>query len=542
MVIKLQVRQIETLDTTLREGSQAKGIYFTVQDRIKIILKLDEIGVHIIEAGWPGANPVDSEVFRAIKDYRLLNAKIAAFGSTRRKNVKVTEDKSLNDIIKADVELATLFGKSWDLHVKYVLRTTLEENLRIIAESIEYLREHGIEVLFDAEHFFDGYKDNPDYALEVLKTAAEAKARTLVLADTNGGLLPHESYEIVKNIVSKFKNAQIGLHLHNDSGNAVANTIMGVLAGATHAQVTVNGLGERVGNADLCQVIPNLELKLGIKTLKTAGFPSEGLKKLVELSRTVYDSLGIEANPYQPYVGENAFAHKAGVHADAVIKISRAYEHIEPSAVGNQRTFAVSELSGRANIIAKAKNELGISLEKSDSRLLSALNEIKELETRGYSFDEAYATALLILLRHLGLYEEFFEVIEWRTVSEGHNLTAKAWSWIKLRAQGKEIIEAGEGVGPVHASDIALRKALIKAYPEIDRVKLINYKVILPGIAKHTASEVRVDITFTDGKRVWGTTATSPNIIDASIKALADGLSYFLQLERNKSLKQKAVN
>ena len=344
-------RYIEIFDTTLRDGSQSKDVYFSLQDKLRIIARLDDFGIPLIEIGWPGSNPKDKELFSYVKNLSLKQAKIVAFGSTRRANIKPEKDQNLNAIIDSNVSMAAIFGKSWDLHVTRILKTSLEENLSMVLSSIEYLRQHGLEVIFDAEHFFDGYKENREYALKVLKAAEEAGARTIVLCDTNGGCLPHEVYEITKQVVEKLKTP-VGLHCHNDTGNAVANSIQGVLAGALHVQGTINGIGERCGNADLCQIIPNLELKLGFKTSSQG---VDRLRKLVALSRYVYELAHLPPNPYQPFVGKNAFAHKGGVHVDAVLKIPRSYEHIPPELVGNQRQISLLKRRSLAYLLMKAR-------------------------------------------------------------------------------------------------------------------------------------------------------------------------------------------
>ncbi|UXD21585.1 alpha-isopropylmalate/homocitrate synthase family transferase [Ignicoccus pacificus DSM 13166] len=516
-------QKVEVLDTTLRDGAQAKGVSFDLQAKIRITLALDEIGVHFIEAGWPGSNPKDEEYFKEIRKYDLRNSELVAFTSTRRKNMKASQDPILQKVLDADTKWITVFGKSWDLHVTDVLKTTLEENLNMIYDTIKYLKENGRNVIFDAEHFFDGFKRNKEYALKVLKTAEEAGADRIVLADTNGGSLPHEVYNVVMEVKQHVKKP-LGLHMHNDSGCAVANTLMGVLAGASHVHVTVNGIGERTGNADLCVVVPNLELKMGIEALKNR----EGLKMLKSLSSLVYELAGIPPNPYQPYVGDNAFAHKAGVHVDAVLKNPVAYEHVPPESVGNARKVAVSELSGAANLVSWARKELGIMVDKREPAVRRALRRIKELENKGYSFDNATASALLILLEEMGLRGKTFEVKDWRVISEGKDLSgAKSWSVVKL-GNGEEYLEAGEGIGPVEAIDKALRKALTKVAPEASSVKLIDYRVHLPKASKHTESDVRVEITFSDGKEFWTTTAVSRNIIEASLKALVEGIEYYL--------------
>lgn len=524
-------KEVEVLDTTLRDGAQARGISFDLQAKIRIALELDKVGVHFIEAGWPGSNPKDELFFKEIKRYELRNSEIVAFTSTRRKGMKASEDPILQKVLDADTKWVTVFGKSWDLHVTDVLRTTLEENLNMVYDTIKYLKENGRNVIFDAEHFFDGFKANKEYALQVLKTAEEAGADRIVLADTNGGSLPHEVYEIVSEVREHVKKP-LGLHMHNDSGCAVANTLMGVLAGASHVHGTINGIGERTGNADLCVLIPNLELKMKIKALKNP----EGLKMLKRLSKLVYELAGLQPNPYQPYVGDNAFAHKAGVHVDAVLKNPKAYEHVPPESVGNVRKVTVSELSGAANLVSWAKQELGLVLDKKDPAVRRALKRIKELESKGYSFDNATASALLILLEELGIRPKFFEVEDWRVISEGGlEKETKSWSVVKV-SNGEAHVEAAEGVGPVEAIDKALRKALEKLAPEASNVRLIDYRVHLPKASKHTESDVRVEITFTDGKSFWTTTSVSRNIIEASLEALLQGIEYHLLKERLKKL------
>lgn len=526
--LKSLPREVEILDATLREGQQCRGVNFTLDARIRIARELDELGVHFIEAGWPAASPKDREVFKRLSEIGLKNSGVAAFTMTRRREVPAEKDPSLNEVIQCGVDIAVVVGKSWSLHVREVLKTTLEDNLNIVADSIQYLRDHGIEVIFDAEHFFDGYKEDPDYALSVLKAAEDAGARTLVLADTNGGCLPHEVAEIVAE-VRKRVGGPIGIHAHNDSGNAVANTLMAVLSGATHVQVTVNGIGERAGNADLCQIIPNLELKLGIRTVKSG---LEGLRKLTRLSNLVYELSGIPKNRYQPYVGEYAFAHKAGLHIDAIMKDRRAYEHVDPELVGNKRLLTVSDLSGRSALIASLSDLLGIELDKRSDELSKMLEEVKQLGLREISLDDATGTISLLFLKRFGKYEPKFEILEWASLAGGGRDGPKAYGLVKVRLGDKVRVEGGEGVGPVHAIDIALRKALEQEYPELRRVKLIDYWVILPEAERDTASLVRVFVKFTNGSETWTTTATSTNIIEASFDALIQGLDYYLQVKR----------
>ncbi|ALU11507.1 alpha-isopropylmalate/homocitrate synthase family transferase [Ignicoccus islandicus DSM 13165] len=526
--------EVEVLDTTLRDGAQAKDVSFDIQAKVRIALALDQIGVHFIEAGWPGSNPKDELFFKEIKRYTLENAEIVAFTSTRRKGLSASQDPILEKVLDADTKWVTVFGKSWDLHVTEVLNTTLEENLNMVYDTIKYLKENGRSVIFDAEHFFDGFKRNSEYAMEVLRTAIEAGADRIVLADTNGGMLPHEVYNVVRYVVEELPGVPIGVHMHNDSGCAVANTVMGVVAGASHVHVTVNGIGERTGNADLCAVVPNLELKLGVRALKNR----DGLKMLKQLSKLVYDLAGLKPNPYQPYVGDNAFAHKAGVHVDAILKNPVAYEHVPPESVGNRRSLAISELSGAANLIGWAKRELGLHLDKRDPAVRRALKRIKELENEGYSFDNAVASALLILLEELGLRGKAFRMLDWRVISEGNEGGSKSWGMVKV-GNGETYLEAEEGIGPVEAVEKALRKALKNVVPEVENVSLVDYRVHLPGVSKHTESDVRVEITFTDGKRLWTTTSVSRNIIEASLKALMEGIEYYVI--RNKLEKIRGV-
>ena len=520
-------REVEILDATLREGQQCRGVNFTLDARIRIARKLDELGVHFIEAGWPAASPKDREVFRKLSEIGLRNARVAAFTMTRRKDVPADKDPSLNEILECGVDVAVIVGKSWSLHVREVLKTTLEDNLDIVSDSIQYLRDHGLEVIFDAEHFFDGYKEDPEYALSVLRAAEEAGARTLVLADTNGGCLPHEVAEIVAEVRERVRRP-IGIHAHNDSGNAVANTIMAVISGATHVQTTVNGIGERTGNADLCQVIPNLELKLRIRTVKSG---LEGLKKLTSLSNMVYELSGLPRNRYQPYVGEYAFAHKAGIHIDAIMKNRRAYEHIDPELVGNKRLLTVSDLSGKSALIASLSELLGIELDKRSEELSTILEEVKQLGLREVSLDDATGTISLIFLKYFGRYAPKFEILEWVSLAGGGRDGPKAYGLVKVKVGDKIMVEGGEGVGPVHAIDVALRKALEQEYPELRKVKLVDYRVILPEAERDTASLVRVFIKFTNGFETWTTTATSTNIIEASFDALIQGLDYYLQMK-----------
>ncbi|GAB6943408.1 citramalate synthase [Vulcanisaeta sp. JCM 14467] len=496
------------------------GISFTLNDKVRIALMLDDLGVDYIEGGWPGSNPKDAEFFRVMRNYSLSHAKLAAFGMTRRKDVNTKDDPNLAAILDSGVGVAVLVGKSWILHVREVLRVSPEDNLDMVYDSIRYLRDHGLKVIFDAEHFYQGFKEDPDYALKVVKTAEEAGADTVVLADTNGAMLPHEVYEITGKVVKELKTV-VGVHMHNDSGCAVANTVMGVLAGARHVQGTINGLGERTGNADLVQVIPNLVLKLGFRVLRDVN----GLKKLKAVSRFVYEAAGLSPNPYQPYVGDYAFSHKAGLHVDGVSKVTRAYEHVDPELVGNTRRFVVSELAGSSNILVHLR-DLGINLSKDDQRLKRALEKIKVLENEGYSFDLAPASAILIVLREMGLFKDLLKVDYWKVVSDDDMHVAI----VKVNGE----LGVAEGVGPVHAIDKALRSVVSRLFPELNNVVLTDYRVILPGEVKNTESVVRVLMEFSDGKLRWRTVGVSRSIIAASVEALVDGLNYILMINHYK--------
>lgn len=518
------MRFVEIYDTTLRDGAQSKDVIFSLQDKLRITSRLDEFGVQYVEGGWPGSNPKDEEYFRRVKDLSLKNSQVVAFGSTRRCDVRPSEDANLNALLQSGVNTVTIFGKSWDLHVNSVLKTSLESNLDMVYDSVRYLKDHGLRVFFDAEHFYDGYRNNKDYALSVLRAAVEAGADLVVLCDTNGGTLPHTFSDITKAVVSSI-NAPVGVHCHNDAGVAVANSLLGVLAGACHVQGTINGIGERCGNADLVQIIPALELKMGIQTSR---LPRERLKSLKSLSLYVYEVLHMHPDPYQPYVGENAFAHKGGVHVDAVLKNRLAYEHISPEDVGNLRLFSVSELSGKANILAKAK-EFGIEVNKDDPVVNRLLAKIKELEYQGYQLEGADGTLYLLMSKELGLYKKLFSVLQWRTISESRDGGFSAESSIKVRVGEKEIFVISEGNGPVNAQDRALRKAMSELFPEINRIQLINYKVSIAEAAQGTASAVRTFIEFSDGQTNWITVGVSTNILEASKTALIDGYDYYLQ-------------
>lgn len=455
----------------------------------------------------------------------MKNSKIAAFGSTARVNIPLHLDQSLNSILESDVSVAVLFGKSWSLHVEKVLKCSLEDNLEIVYNSVKYLREHGLTVIFDAEHFFDGYLDNSDYALRVLKAAEEAGARTIVLADTNGGNIFTTIMRIVQNVKSQIKT-MIGIHTHNDSGLAVANTLAAVEAGARHIQGTINGLGERCGNADLVQILPTLILKMKYDALKTNLPREEKLKKLRSIATYIAEASSVPLSPYHPYIGEYAFSHKGGVHIDAVMKEKRAYEHIDPSLVGNLTRYVVSDQAGRAAILQEAL-EMGLKLSKDDPVITKALNEIKNMEAEGYRFDNATGTIRLTILKCLGYNVDKLKVVSWRTLVE-KGPTDRIEAVVTFQLNGDIVHGVGNGVGPVHALDLAIRNALLRRLPQLEAVKLVNYKVSVVDAANGTGAAVRVFIEFTDGERDWACTAYSRNILEASLKALVDGYTYKL--------------
>ena len=512
-------KSVEVLDTTLRDGAQTVNVSFTLNDKLRLAQVLDELGVDYIEGGWPGSNPKDEEFFNQVKKLSLVHSKVAAFGSTKKSGNRADEDPSLKAIARSGAEVAVVFGKTWILHVDQVLKVSRQENLDLIHDSLSYLQSLGLKVIFDAEHFYQGFGADREYALEALKVAEEAKVDVITLADTNGGTLPSRVYEVTMMVKERIKS-KLGIHAHNDLGCGVANTLMGVMAGARHIQGTINGLGERTGNADLVQVIPTLVAKLGLGALKGR----ESLKMLRNVSRLVSELAGIPPNPYQPYIGDNAFTHKAGVHVDAVLKNTSAYEHIDPQVVGNTRSVAISELSGTANLVTHATNILGIEVKKSDERLKRALAEVKRLEKAGYSFDSSPASALLILMRSLGIYRKLIDMQYWKVISE----TGTSIGLVKANSR----LRVAEGKGPINAVDLAIRAALLSDYPELSKITLVDYKVVLPGEVKNTESMVRVTVEFADESNSWRTMGVSANVIEASVKALVDGLDFFLQTRR----------
>ncbi len=518
------MEQVFVYDTTLRDGSQSEGINFSVEDKIRILQKLDEFGMHYVECGWPGANPKDTVLFERLKKIKTQNAKIVAFGATRKAGKKVEEDQQVENLLRSGASVITVFGKSWDFHVTHAIGTSLEENLGMVYETISYLKKHVQEVIFDAEHFFDGYKHSKDYAFAVLDAALAGGADWIVLCDTNGGSLPNEIYEITKAVKEKFPGARVGIHAHNDADTGVANSLMAVLAGARQVHGTINGIGERTGNANLCSIIPNLQIKLGFSVI-----PSQNLKKLTELAHFVSEISNMPLPKNMPYVGESAFTHKAGVHASAVMKRSETYEHIDPALVGNRRKVTVSDLSGRSNILYKLR-EMGIKVDEKSPELLKLVEKIKELEKEGYHFEAAEASFELLCKRHFGLVKNYFDLDAYRVLIARRSTDNSPVSEATVRLYVESIKEhtAALGNGPVSALDRALRKALEEFYPSLKDVQLIDYKVRIVNESEGTSAKVRVLIESTDGKRKWGTVGVSENIIEASWIALTDSLIYKL--------------
>ena len=523
--------KIDIFDSTLRDGAQAEGISFSVEDKLKVVAALDNLGVSYIEAGNPGSNPKDLEFFERIRKNPLQQAKLVAFGSTRRRDITVDQDKNVNALLSADTPVVTIFGKSWDFHVTEIIRTSLEENLRMIGETIAFLKKRGKEVIYDAEHFFDGYKNNPDYALQTLQAAFDGGADCLVLCDTNGGCFPAEIAEIVKIVTDKFKT-KIGIHTHNDCGLAVANSIMAVEAGATHVQGTYIGFGERCGNANLSTIIPNLQLKRDYLCI-----PEEQMKNLTYTARKIAEVANISLNRREPYVGNSAFAHKGGMHIDGVSKAANSFEHIDPSLVGNKRRFLMSEVAGRKTIVEKIK-EINPQIDKDSPETEQIIQRIKEMEHQGYQFEGAESTFELIVRKQLGKYKPFFELEKFKLMTEQPKLSGpSASALIKVNVDGKSEITAAEGDGPVHALDRALRRVLEVFYPELSRVHLTDFKVRVIDSNKATAAKVRVLIESTDGESVWTTVGVSTDIIEASWIALVDSIEYKLLKELEKKMK-----
>ena len=521
-------RAIFLYDATLREGNQSEDISFSIEDKLRITEKLDEIGIHFIEGGWPTSNKKDLNYFKAVRSCNLKNATVVAFGSTAKPGSPVEKDRNLNDLINAGTEAVTIFGKSWDIHVRDVLKIELEENLRLIEESVCYLKKNVKKVFFDAEHFFDGFKANPEYAIRVLRHAVNGGADCIVLCDTNGGTLPFEITDIIKK-VKKQVRIPLGIHAHNDCDVSTANSVEAVRHGISQVQGTVNGYGERCGNANLCSIIPNLKIKMGIDCIK-----DDQLRKLSELSRFVNELANLPGNKHQPFVGTSAFAHKAGVHVSAIKKRPDTYEHITPELVGNVQRILISDQAGKANILQKAR-EFNLEISSHKPFVQKILAELKQLELEGFQFEGAEASFELLMRKAIGRWKKYFDLEGFRVIvekkREGKTLSEAT---IMVKVGGRVEHTAAMGEGPVNALDNALRKALENFYPQLKDVSLIDYKVrVLPGV-RGTGSNVRVLVETGDKADKWGTVGVSKNIIEASWQALTDSITYKLLKDEKK--------
>ncbi len=513
---------ITLYDTTLRDGTQGESVNLSAEDKLKIVRKLDDFGIPYIEGGWPGSNPKDARFFNIVRKIPLKQARLSAFGSTHRPGTPPGKDKNLHALLKAETETVTIFGKSWNLHVSEILNISLDENLGLIHDTIAYLKAMNREVIFDAEHFFDGFKANPDYALKTLDAAQAAGADVLVLCDTNGGSMPDEIGNMVKQTGSRV-TAPLGIHTHNDCGLALANALAAVSSGATLVQGTVNGYGERCGNADLVTVIGNVQLKMGFGCV-----PTQSLSQLTELSRFVSEVANITPFNQRPFVGKSAFAHKGGVHVSAMLKHPSAYEHIPPGRVGNRRRVVVSDLSGKSNIAYKSR-EMGIELGGNGYDSENIVKEIKRLEDEGYQFDAAEGSLELLIRRATGQFTDPFALHSFRVTTEKDGAKeSTSQATIKIKVGEDDEITAAEGDGPVNALDNALRKALVKFYPQIREMGLVDFKVRVIDGSKATAAKVRVQIESRDKKEIWTTIGVSENVLEASWQALVDSVHYKL--------------
>jgi 2-isopropylmalate synthase len=519
--------EVEIYDTTLRDGSQGEGINFSVKDKLRIADKLDAFGVHYIEGGWPGSNPKDIEFFAEAKRKKFKHARLAAFGATRRKGIAVENDQQVRLLLEAETPVITIYGKTWLLHVKEVLRSAPDENLRMIGDTIRFLKDHNHFVIYDAEHGFDGYKHDPDYAVATWQAAQQAGADLIVLCDTNGGSLPREISRIVNEARRKL-TVRLGIHTHNDMGLAVANALGGLEVGATHVQGTINCYGERTGNCNLISIIPTLAFKMGKRCL-----PDAALYKLKELSQFVDEVANIRPDQRQPWVGEAAFAHKGGTHVNGVQKVARSYEHIDPSRIGNARRVLVSELAGCSNIAMKAR-ELGFDLANNTPLVKEILSRVKKLEHEGYEFESAEASLALIICKTLNHTQAPFKIASFHISIRRDSLISVCRARVKVLVEDVAEYTIAEGDGPVNALDKALRKALTRFYPQLKKVRLADYKVRILDSTFGTGARTRVLIGSTDGKEEWGTVGVHDNIIEASLQALSDSLEYRLLKRRAK--------
>lgn len=516
------MKKIFTYDTTLRDGTQGEEVSFSAEDKVKIAKRLDAFGIDYIEGGWPGSNPKDMEFFEKIRSVTLHHAKIAAFGSTRRAKNKVDEDANIKALLDEQTPVVTIFGKTWLLHVKEALQITEEENLELIADSVSYLKSKGKEVAYDAEHFFDGMKTDAAYAIKTLLAAERSGADVIVLCDTNGGTMPWEVSDFVDE-VKKHLSVPIGIHTHNDCEMGVANTLAAVRRGAVHVQGTINGFGERCGNANLCSIIPNLQLKMGFDVV------GKELTKITEVSRYVSELANLKHKKNLAYVGESAFAHKGGVHVSAVMKTPKTYEHIEPEVVGNVRRVLVSDLSGKSNVLYKAE-ELGVRLDDKSPAAQRVVDEIKEMEHYGYHFEDAEGSFELLVKKHTGEIKKLFELERFKISihKDSEEKEARSEAMIKIRVGNETEITAAEGNGPVNAMDKALRKALERFYPQLKEIQLTDYKVRVLDSQNATAAKVRVLIETKNGHSSWNTVGVSSDVVEASWKALVDSVTYHL--------------
>lgn len=518
--------KICVLDSTLRDGAQAEGISFSVDDKLRIVKLLDSFGIDVIEAGNPTSNPKDMEFFKRVKTLRLNHSKIAAFGSTRKKNCDVSKDKMVESLLLAETSIVVIFGKSWDLHVTEILNATLDENLKMIEDTVRYLKENGKTVYYDAEHFYDGYKNNKEYAVKTIMAAQKGGADSIVLCDTNGGCFPDEIASITKTIVDLL-DTSVGIHVHNDTGMGDANTVMAVRSGATQIQGTLIGYGERCGNANLSTAICNLQLKLGYQCVNP-----EKIKEITSVCRAVAEISNKKLLKSMPYVGDSAFTHKAGMHIDGVNKISKSFEHVSPQSVGNNRRFLLSEVSGRSTVL-KNVNKIDPTITKDNDVLYKIVAEIKKLEFEGYQFEGADASLDLLIRKQLKTYKPFFTLEKYKTIGEqllGEEFLP-ASAMVKIKVNDKTEITAAEGDGPVDALNLALRSCLEKFYPSIAEMHLADFKVRIIDGKDGTRATTRVLIDSTDGKREWSTVGVSKDIIQASLKAIVDAIEYKLTQE-----------
>ncbi len=527
-------RKVLIYDTTLRDGVQRHGISCTLEDKIKILQRLDQLGIPFIEGGWPGANTVDTRLFDYLQKQPLKNAQVVAFGSTRRPHQAASENPTLKALLAAGTQWLTIFGKSWDLHVTDALKVSLTENLAMIQDSVEFLWANGRRVIYDAEHWFDGYRANPDYALQTLNAAVLGGADWLVLCDTNGGTLPREIEAIVTDVQVWLQDnhsdlaslPQIGIHTHNDSDTAVASSLGAIAAGARMVQGTINGYGERCGNANLCSVVPNLQLKMSYNCL-----PPHQLKRLTETSRFISEVVNLAADDHAPYIGRSAFAHKGGIHISAVERNPKTYEHIEPGTVGNSRHIVVSSSSGASTVLSKAKSH-NINLKKDDPITRRIIDRVKELEGKGYQFEAAEASFELLMLTELGKHQPMFQLrgfeVNYNVIQSDVQCNIGARAMIKAAVKGQEVLEVAECMGPVSALDKALHKALVRFFPAVETFYLTDYKVRILNSEAGTAAKVRVLVESSNGEERWSTIGVSVNILEASYQAVAAGIEYGL--------------